>query len=82
MTLSSPTRQHATPTLRCPKCGARIVPSPSEMMRWRKRAGLTQRQMAARLGISAAHVAYLESGRRMPGPSLIARYWKFASRSK
>ncbi len=37
-------------TLRCQKCGARILPSPSEMKRWRRGAGLTQRQMGPRLG--------------------------------
>src|ERR1035437_11009950 len=50
----------------CPNCGARIVPTPKEFKQWRKAAGLTQRQMAARLKITAAHVAYLEHGKRSP----------------
>jgi transcriptional regulator with XRE-family HTH domain len=61
----------------CPNCGARIVPTPKELKQWRKVAGLTQRKIAARLKISAAHVAYLESGKRSPSATVIARYRKF-----
>src|SRR5438309_3845946 len=35
--------------------------------------GYTQRQLAARLGVKASHVAYLEKGRRRPSLSLLAR---------
>ena len=61
----------------CPNFGARIVPTPREMKQWRLAADLTQRQMAARLKISAAHVAYLENGERSPSAALIQRYRKF-----
>jgi len=61
----------------CPNCGARIVPTPKELKQWRLAADLTQRQIAARLKISAAHVAYLENGKRSPSATVIARYWKF-----
>jgi len=61
----------------CPNCGARIVPTPKELKQWRQAADLNQRQMAARLKISAAHVAYLENGKRSASASLIARYRKF-----
>ena len=61
----------------CPNCGARIVPSPKEMKEWRMTAGLTQRQMGARLKVSAAYVAYLENGKRSPSAMLIKRYWRF-----
>src|ERR1039457_5413864 len=61
----------------CPNCGARIVPTPKEFKQWRKAAGLTQRQMAARLKITAAHVAYLEHGKRSPSAALVKRYRKF-----
>jgi predicted transcriptional regulator len=61
----------------CPNCGMRIVPTPKEMREWRKAVDLTQRQMSARLKISAAHVAYLENGRRYPSAALIVRYRKF-----
>jgi len=61
----------------CPNCGARIVPTPRELRRWRLNAGLNQREMAKRLKISAAHVAYLENGKRSPSGSLIERYRKF-----
>ncbi len=61
----------------CPNCGARIVPTPRELRRWRLDAGLNQREMAKRLKISVAHVAYLENGKRSPSGSLIERYRKF-----
>ena len=64
----------------CPNCGARIVPKPKEMRRWRLDAGLSQREMGARLKISAAFVAYLENGKRPPSATVIACYWKFISR--
>ena len=63
----------------CPNCGARIVPTPRELKQWRKAAGLTQRQMAARLKITAAHANYLENGKRSPSAALVERYWKFSA---
>ncbi len=68
---------HSLAMTHCPNCGARIVPTPRELRRWRLDADLTQRQMATRLKISAAHVAYLENGKRSPSGSLIERYRKF-----
>jgi transcriptional regulator with XRE-family HTH domain len=47
------------------------------MKRWRLDAGLSQREMGKKLKISAAFVAYLESGKRSPSATVIARYWKF-----
>jgi transcriptional regulator with XRE-family HTH domain len=35
--------------------------------------GLTQRELAAKLGVKASHVAYLENGRRRPSLSLLRR---------
>ena len=70
-------RRRAIGLTHCPNCGARIVPTPKELKQWRVEAGLTQRQLAARLKISAAYVAYLENGKRSPSAALIARYWKF-----
>ena len=70
-------RRRAIAMTHCGKCGARIVPTPRELKRWRQAAGLTQRQIAARLKITAGHVAYLENGRRSPSAPVIARYWKF-----
>lgn len=64
----------------CPSCQARIIPTPREIKRWRKAAGLTQRQMGARLKITAAHVAYLENGKRSPSAALAKRYQKFILR--
>jgi predicted transcriptional regulator len=69
--------RHPVAMTHCPNCGARIVPPPKEMKRWRLDAGLSQREMAKRLRITASYIAYLESGKRSPSASVIARYWKF-----
>jgi predicted transcriptional regulator len=53
------------------------MPTPRELKLWRQRAGLNQRQVAARLKISAAYIAYLEVGKRSPSQSVIRRYRKF-----
>jgi len=39
----------------------------------RETFGLSQRELARRLGIKASHVGYLETGRRRPSLSLLAR---------
>jgi transcriptional regulator with XRE-family HTH domain len=39
----------------------------------RQLLGLTQRELAAKLGVKASHVAYLENGRRRPSLSLLRR---------
>jgi transcriptional regulator with XRE-family HTH domain len=39
----------------------------------REELGLTQRELAAKLGVKASHVAYLENGRRRPSLSLLRR---------
>jgi len=39
----------------------------------REGIGLTQRQLAEKLGVEASHVAFLESGRRKPSLKLVAR---------
>ncbi len=70
-------RRRAVALTHCPNCGARIVPLPRELKRWRVQANLTQRQMGARLKISSAYVSYLEKGKRSPSAALIKRYWKF-----
>jgi transcriptional regulator with XRE-family HTH domain len=53
------------------------MPTPKELQQWRELAGLSQRQMAVRLKISAAYICYLENGKRSPSASVIQRYWKF-----
>ena len=68
---------HAMMLTRCPYCGARIIPTPKELKRWRLAAHLSQRKIGAILKISASHVAYLENGKRSPSGSLIERYRKF-----
>ena len=46
----------------------------AEMIRARQRAGLTQAQLAARMGTTQSVVARLESGRTLPSMKTIARY--------
>jgi predicted transcriptional regulator len=75
-------RRTAARSLRCPKCGTKIAPSPKEMKQWRTVAQLSQRQLGERLGISAAYIAYLEAGKRVPSPLIIDRYRKFARQTK
>jgi predicted transcriptional regulator len=70
-------RRRAAALTHCPNCGVRIVPTPRELKQWRQVAHLTQRQIATRLKISAAYVAYLENGRRSPSAAVIARYRRF-----
>ena len=55
------------------------MPTPKELKQWRRLAGLSQRQMGARLKVSAAYIAYLENGKRSPSASVIQRYRKFNS---
>ncbi len=43
------------------------------LKRQRATLGFTQRELAAKLGVKAAHIAYLESGRRRPSLSLLVR---------
>jgi DNA-binding XRE family transcriptional regulator len=69
-------RSSLVPT-HCPICGSRIVPTPKELKLWRQVAGLSQRQMAARLEVSPPYVAYLENGDRSPSAIVLRRYWKF-----
>jgi predicted transcriptional regulator len=64
----------------CPNCRLRIIPTPKEMKRWRLDAGLNQREMGKRIGVSAGYIAYLENGRRSPSATVIKRYWKFVPR--
>ena len=39
----------------------------------REGAGLTQRELARKLGVRGSHVAFIESGRRKPSLKLVAR---------
>jgi predicted transcriptional regulator len=71
-------RRTAAMSLRCPKCGTKIIPSRKQMKQWRTLAQLSQRELGERLGISAGYIAYLEGGKRIPSALIIDRYWKFA----
>jgi len=45
-----------------------------ELIRQQREAfSLTQRELAAKLGVKASHIAYLENGRRRPSLSLLSR---------
>jgi DNA-binding XRE family transcriptional regulator len=61
----------------CPNCGTRLVPTPTELKRWRVDAGLNQREMGKQVDVSPGYIAYLESGKRSPSAKVIARYWRF-----
>ena len=54
-----------------------MVPTPKELRRWRVDAGLSQREMAKLIKVSATYVAYLENGKRSPSATVIERYCKF-----
>lgn len=41
----------------------------------RTRAGLSQRAMADRLGVTLTYIQFLEAGRRNPSGDLILQYW-------
>ena len=43
---------------------------------------MTQREVAAKLGVKASHIAYLENGRRYPSPMLLARIIKLTGTAK
>jgi len=45
----------------------------SVLKRRREALGLTQRELARKLGVKASHIAYLENGRRRPSLSLLSR---------
>jgi DNA-binding transcriptional regulator YiaG len=72
--------RHALLPIHCPHCGARIVPTPNELLEWRKANGFTRRQMGAYLDVSASYVTYLEQGKRSPSAGVIERYWKLIPR--
>ena len=48
----------------------------AELIRARRRAGLTQTEVAARMGSSQSTIALLESGRVMPSTKMLLRYAK------
>jgi|HubBroStandDraft_6_1064221.scaffolds.fasta_scaffold767392_1 transcriptional regulator with XRE-family HTH domain len=61
------------------KPGAAVGEKPTfgPLLRQRRRdLGLTQRELAFRLGVKAAHIAYLEANRRRPSLSLLSRLVK------
>lgn len=50
-----------------------IADSPSDLCRRRKKAGLTQRELARRAAVPQPNIAAYESGRRRPTPQTLAR---------
>lgn len=53
--------------------GYRIQAKPDECARKRVLAGLSCRQAAIALKVSATHLGYVEAGKRQPSPSLLKR---------
>jgi DNA-binding transcriptional regulator YiaG len=60
----------------CPHCHKPLSLKPREYLMIREALGLTQREIAAKLGVKASHVAYLENGHRRPSPQLLAKILK------
>ena len=60
----------------CPHCGMRLVPSPAEIRELRTAAGLSQDELAERLGVRGTYISYLEKGRRNPSGDFVLRYRK------
>lgn len=60
----------------CPHCHKPLSLKPREYLMIREALGLTQRQIATKLGVKASHVAYLENGRRHPSPALLGKILK------
>lgn len=61
----------------CPRCrGAGHVAEvePVALRAWRVASGLSQRELARRLGYSAAYLCDLENGRRRITPKIVAGY--------
>jgi transcriptional regulator with XRE-family HTH domain len=59
---------------RCPACVAAdpAAPFPERLRAYRLAAGLTQRELAARGGVSTSAVSLYERGRGRPGPGSLA----------
>ena len=66
----------------CPWCHKPLTLSPAEYLAIREALGMTQREIAAKLGIQASHVAYLENGSRHPSPALLAKIIKLSATAK
>lgn len=60
---------------RCSACGqTKTVVSPAWLRQTRALAGVTLREMARRLGLSAPYLSDVELGRRRGNPNIVAAY--------
>jgi transcriptional regulator with XRE-family HTH domain len=50
-----------------------MLPASAQLRAWIRRAGLKQREVAGRLGISPAHLVNILTGRRIPSLHLAVR---------
>ena len=66
----------------CPWCNKPLTLNPAEYLAIRETLGMTQREFAAKVGVKASHIAYLENGRRFPSPMLLAKIMKLAETAK
>jgi transcriptional regulator with XRE-family HTH domain len=66
----------------CPWCQKPLTLKPAEYLKIREALGMTQRQIAEKLGVKASHIAYLENGRRNPSPNLLAKIIKLSETAK
>lgn len=59
----------------CPCCGGEKRSTNGAVLRWeRERAGLSVREVARRMGVSAAYLSDIERNRRGRGSEIIARF--------
>jgi Helix-turn-helix domain len=69
---TEPARQQMTP---CPECGHPRVTINGHWLRWRREmAGIDQRTLAARLGVSGPYLSDMERGRRTVPASVLQVY--------
>ena len=66
----------------CPWCHKPLTLAPSEYLAIREALGMSQREIAVKLGVKASHIAYLENGRRFPSPMLLAKIIKLSESAK
>ena len=63
--------------MRCKKCGGTgELPESGRMREERERVGVSLREVARRMGISAPYLSDLERGRRGMNMGLYQRFWR------
>lgn len=73
MAQKTPTR---TRRVTCPRCGARTldVVTPVALKRMRRAAGVTQQELASRVGVSNTYISHIEHGRCLVSQRMLQAY--------